>query len=63
LIQGVGLLVIIFGFWLIFPIFIGLALIFVGGRMAIKYICPQCKNRLPGRGMTMCPVCRCGLRK
>lgn len=63
LIQGVGVLVIIFGFWFIVPIFLGLGLIFWGGRMAIKYICPQCKNPLAGNDVRLCPVCKCALHK
>lgn len=61
--QTVGLVLIICGFWLIFPIFIGLALIFWGSMIARKYVCPSCGNPLADKYVSMCPVCRCCLRK
>ena len=61
LVQGIGLLVIIFGFFWIFPIFIGIILLVIGSRMAVKYVCPQCKNPLAGKDVRICPVCKCDL--
>ena len=62
-VEGIGIVLMVCGFWFIPLILIGLGLIIWGGRMAIKFICPSCKNRLPDRDVTMCPVCRCRLRK
>jgi hypothetical protein len=43
----------------IIGIIIGLLLLVIGGRMAIKLICSNCGNKISGKEVKMCPVCRC----
>jgi uncharacterized paraquat-inducible protein A len=40
-------------------ILIGLLLLIIGGRMAIKLVCSNCGNKLSGREVRICPVCHC----
>lgn len=68
LVQGVGLLLPVAGFFiwfvpgaLLFGL-IGLLLLVVGGRMALKYVCGNCKNPLADKAVRMCPTCRAELR-
>jgi hypothetical protein len=67
-IQAFGLLLLLFGVFLcaavnpvmgIFCVFCGLLLLLVGGRMAYKLICSNCGNKLTGKEVKICPVCRC----
>lgn len=38
-------------------IIIGLLLLIIGGRMAIKLVCSNCGNKLSGKEVKICPVC------
>lgn len=55
LVQGLGLLVV----W-IWPIgtLIGVALLWMGSRMALYYICGGCGNRLTDKAATICAACK-----
>lgn len=62
-----GLAVIFYGFnpisqmlTLLFG-FVGLILLLVGSRMAIKRVCSVCGNRLDSRMVRMCPTCHARL--
>lgn len=68
MLQGLGLVLPIVGFFiwfipgvLLFGL-IGLVLLVVGGRMALKYVCGNCKNQIGGTDVRMCPTCRAELR-
>ena len=51
LIQALGLAV-CFLFW---PI--GIIILIIGGRMAIKYVCSDCGNKVE-KSARICPVCK-----
>ena len=36
----------------------GLAIFMVGSRMAIKFVCSECGNKLEDKRVRMCPTCR-----
>ena len=64
--AGGGCLVQLVGFiacFIAFPVglFIGIALLVVGGRMARYPACGNCGNRLEDRDVRICPVCRATL--
>lgn len=46
---------------LVFGGLVGLVLLIAGGRMAIKWDCGACGNRLSHRAATICPACRATL--
>lgn len=39
----------------------GLALLLIGGRMALKWVCSACRNPLADGSVRMCPTCRAHL--
>jgi len=53
--QGIGVILLF-----LFPLgtVIGIILILWGGRLAIKYECGACGNRVDGRHVKICPVCK-----
>lgn len=56
-VQAVGLVVLIIGLiihWIFFPV--GLALMIIGGRLAFKFLCGACGNRVE-KTSRMCPHC------
>ena len=68
-VQAVGCLAILVGIVLCTTVFgmlfgfvgiiIGLLLLIIGGRMAIKLVCSNCRNKLSGKEVRICPVCHC----
>ncbi len=63
--AGMGCLVQALGigcFFLFFPIgiFIGLIVLVIGGRMAIKHVCSDCGNKVE-KGVRVCPTCKADL--
>ena len=59
LVQTLGIIACFF----FFPIgvIIGLILLILGGRMAIKYVCSECKNKVE-KGVRLCPACKAQFR-
>ena len=48
---------------LLLPLLIGIPIILIGGKMARKYACPNCGNRVADRQVRICPVCHVNLCK
>ena len=61
LVQAVGLVVC----FLFFPfgIFVGIIVILIGSRMAIKHVCSACGNKVEDKDVRICPVCKAALQK
>jgi hypothetical protein len=59
-VQGIGILVI----W-IFPIgtIVGIVLLLLGSRMALKTICSNCGNPVSNKRVTICPTCHAQFKK
>lgn len=56
LVQGLGILLC----FVAFPIglIVGIILLLIGGRMAIKYVCGSCGNKIADIDVKICPVCK-----
>lgn len=54
-VQAAGVLACFF----MFPVglIVGILLLIIGGRMAIKFYCGNCGNRVENKQVKMCPVC------
>ena len=59
LVQALGLA----ACFLFFPIgiIIGIIVLIIGGRMAIKYVCSDCGNKVD-KGVRLCPACKSELK-
>ncbi|MBN2542593.1 hypothetical protein JXI42_06970 [bacterium] len=63
-IQGLGLLLFVAAVWLrglvgiIVAFVILVALFVVGSRLSYQHICSNCGNRVPGKYVKICPVCK-----
>ncbi|HEX3856682.1 MAG TPA: hypothetical protein VHY30_05225 [Verrucomicrobiae bacterium] len=68
-IQAFGIVSIILGFvfgekasgsdYALVCIILGVLLLIIGGRMAFKWICFNCGNKISGKEVKICPVCHC----
>lgn len=64
LVQAIGLLMPFVGWY--FASMIGaiiggaimLAMLLVGSRMALKWICPECNNPVASKNVRICPACQ-----
>jgi hypothetical protein len=62
LVQLIGLAIVLCGIpfgagGLVFSILVGLAVMVVGGRMAHKYLCSHCGNRVQEKTARICAAC------
>ena len=62
IVQAIGLLFLVGGFFLGIPgiiigVLICLALFIMGRRLATKYICSNCSNKIENKDVKICPVC------
>ena len=64
LVQGVGLLSpfilyeVIGSMGIAVGLVLMIVLLLIGSRMALKWICPECKNPLASKDVMVCPSCR-----
>ena len=64
LVQAIGLLMPFIGHKLgggvgvILGILLALGFLLVGSRMAIKWVCPKCRNPLASKSVKVCPTCQ-----
>ena len=64
LVQGIGLIApfILYEYLGIEGLVVGIVLLLVlmqiGGRMAQKWVCPECKNTIASGDVRVCPSCR-----
>lgn len=59
LVQGLGLLLMVSGFFTLgIGFIIGLVLLVAGGRMALKTICSECGNPIANKSVKVCPACK-----
>ena len=61
-VQLIGLIILSCGLplgmgGLLFSVFLGLAVIILGGRMAYKYLCSHCGNRVQEKTARICASC------
>ncbi len=69
LVQAVGLILFLFGLFTALSglgipfILAGLVALVLGGRMAIKTVCSECRNPVADKNVNMCPVCKVELEK
>jgi len=56
-IQGLGLLIIIVGFWNPILWIVGIILLLVGSAKSMHYVCGNCRNSLDSKHVTICPAC------
>lgn len=61
LLQLLGLAALIFGWWSLIGIAIGLTLLIWGGRISYVYRCSLCANKVTDRNVRVCPSCRAPL--
>lgn len=62
-VQAVGLLLCIGSVFIFWPaMVVGILLLVIGGRMAIKHICSNCGNRLDSKLVKLCPACHANLQ-
>jgi uncharacterized CHY-type Zn-finger protein len=63
--AGAGALVQILGVLACFTlvgIIIGIPLLIIGSNMSKKFLCGDCRNKLTGKDVRVCPVCKASLR-
>jgi len=59
LVQALGLAICFLGGSI--GIVIGIIVLIIGGRMAIKYVCSDCRNKVV-KGSRICPACKANLK-
>ncbi len=64
LVQAIGLLMPFVGYELaglmgaILGSLIALGFLLVGSRMALKWVCPECRNPVASKSVKVCPACQ-----